>query len=353
MAKRTDKPKSGAEGQPSSLLNSVASVAGAATHPLSRLAEAVNRTVSTATSGQDSREEDEALQAALKTIAVVAFVGPPGTGKSTRAIRVARENNIEFLIDDGLLIRGSRIVAGTSAKRAASKIDSVRQAIFADETRAQTMRRTLADHQPAALMILGTSDAMLEKICVNLWLNPPAMLIRIEDVSSEEEMRQARQTRMTEGKHTIPVPSMEIKHEFSGTFLNPISRLRRRFDRDRGVQPVQNDAERTVVRPTFSTLGSYSISDEALRSMIELILRRIRGVAHVVDCKITKEIYGVVIYLDLALLYGFNAQIVLREAQEKVSHLVEEFTSINVMVVNVKARRVVYQTAGQSAGGSQ
>jgi uncharacterized alkaline shock family protein YloU len=87
--------------------------------------------------------------------------------------------------------------------------------------------------------------------------------------------------------------------------------------------------------------------------MIELILRRIRGVAHVVDCKITKEIYGVVIYLDLALLYGFNAQIVLREAQEKVSHLVEEFTSINVMVVNVKARRVVYQTAGQSAGGSQ
>jgi len=48
------------------------------------------------------------------------------------------------------------------------------------------------------------------------------MLIRIEDVSSEEEMRQARQTRMTEGKHTIPVPSMEIKHEFSGNFLNPI-----------------------------------------------------------------------------------------------------------------------------------
>jgi hypothetical protein len=78
-------------------------------------------------------------------------------------------------------------------------------------------------------MILGTSDAMLEKICVNLWLNPPARLIRIEDVSSEEEMRQARQTRMTEGKHTIPVPSMEIKHEFSGTFLNPISRLRRRL----------------------------------------------------------------------------------------------------------------------------
>ena len=35
----------------------------------------------------------------------------------------------------------------------------------------------------------------------------PAMLIRIEDVSTDEEMRQAKQTRLTEGKHTIPCPA--------------------------------------------------------------------------------------------------------------------------------------------------
>ncbi|MDD2533512.1 MAG: hypothetical protein PHC86_02285 [Eubacteriales bacterium] len=350
MAKRTDKSKSAAEGQPSSLFNAMASGSG----PLSRWAEAVKSTVGTSPSAQDIRDENEILKAALDKIAVVAFIGPSGTGKSTRAIRVARENNIAYLIDDGLLIKGSRIVAGTSAKKAASKIESVRQALFADASRSQTMRRTLADHQPAALMILGTSDAMLEKICTNLWLNQPAMLIRIEDVSSEEEMRQAKQTRITEGKHTIPVPSMEIKHEFSGHFSDPISRLRRRWDRDRGVAPLVAEADRTVVRPTFSTLGSYSISDEALRMMIELILRRIRGVAYLTDCKIFKEIYGVVINLDLALGYGFNAQLVLREAQEKVSHLVEEYTSVNVMVVNVKARRVVHlSNVSSTAGGSQ
>ena len=327
-------------------------MANAATNPLTRLAEAVNRNVGSGATAQDARDESEILRATLGSIAVVAFIGPSGTGKSTRAIRVARENNIAYLIDDGLLIKGGRIVAGTSAKRAASKIDSVRQALFADETRAQTMRRTLAEQQPAALMILGTSDAMLEKICNNLWLNPPAMLIRIEDVSSEEEMRQAKQTRMSEGKHTIPVPSMEIKHEFSGYFADPISRLRRRWDRDRGVAPVVNDTERTVVRPTFSSLGSYSISDEALRMMIEIILRRIRGVAYLVDCKIFKEIYGVVISLELALGYGFNAQLVLREAQERVSHLVEEYTSVNVMVVNVKARRVVHLNAAPNSAAT-
>jgi uncharacterized alkaline shock family protein YloU len=204
------------------------------------------------------------------------------------------------------------------------------------------MRRALAAHKPTTLMILGTSDAMLEKICQNLWLNPPAMLIKIEDVSSDEEIRQAKHTRISEGKHTIPVPSMEIKHEFSGYFADPISRLRRRLDRDRGVAPVVPDSERTVVRPTFSSLGSYSISDEAMRMMVEIILRRVRGVDGVVGFKAENEISGVVIDLELSIYYGFSAQQVLRDAQEKVSRQIEEYTSINVMAVNVRARRLVH-----------
>lgn len=320
---------------------------------LSRLAEAVNRSVAERTSAQEPQTLDDALREQLDQIAVIAFIGPSGTGKSTRAIMVARKHNISYLIDDGLLIKGSRIVAGTSAKKAASKLESVRQALFADPNRATIMRRTLAEHRPPTLMILGTSDGMLEKICRNLWLNPPAMLIRIEDVSSEEEMRQAKQTRMSEGKHTIPVPSMEIKHEFSGYFADPISKLRKRWDRDRGVAPVAPDSERTVVRPTFSGLGSYSISDEAMRMMIDIILRRVRGCAGLVDFNVSKEVYGVIFTLELALVYGYNAQLVLREVQERISRQVEEYTSINVMAVNVKARRVVHQSGTQPHTASQ
>jgi uncharacterized alkaline shock family protein YloU len=293
------------------------------------------------------------LRGALAQIAVVAFIGPSGTGKSTRAIAVARKYKIAYLIDDGLLIHGSRIVAGASAKKAASRLDSVRQALFADETRAAIIRRALASHHPTTLMILGTSDGMLEKICQNLWLNPPSMLIRIEDVSTDEEMRQAKQTRMTEGKHTIPVPSMEIKHEFSGYFANPISRLRRRLDRDRGVQPVVPDSERTVVRPTFSSLGHYSISDEAMRMMVEIILRRVRGVAGLASFTTANEVAGVVIGMELTLYYGFNAQQVLREAQTRVSSQIEEYTSINVIAVNVKARRLVHAPSPARAAAQE
>ncbi len=278
----------------------------------------------------------------LSNIAIIAFVGPSGTGKSTRAIKVARDNNIHYIIDDGLLINGSRIVAGTSAKKAPTKMESVRQAIFVDPTRSSVMRRALIESMPRALMILGTSDSMLNKICDNLWLNRPSMLIRIEDVSTEEERRLARNTRVTEGMHTIPVPSMEIKHEFSGYFSDPFSKLRQRFDRERGVVPLAPDSDRTVVRPTFSSLGSYSISDEAIFDLIKIVLKDVPGFAEVISFKTEKQTYGVMISLDLALYYGYDAQKVLETAQQRVGSAVEEFTSITMNSVNVRASRLIH-----------
>lgn len=280
---------------------------------------------------------------ALSKIAVVAFVGQSGTGKSTRAISVARANDIRYLIDDGLLVNGSRIVAGTSAKKAPTKMESVRQALFVDETRSSVMRRALVEQHPAALMILGTSDSMLKQICNNLWLNQPSMLIRIEDVSTEEERRNARNTRMTEGMHSIPVPTMEIKHEFSGYFSDPFNRIRQRFDSERnGGKGYAVDSERTMVRPTFSSLGSYSISEEAMLDLIKIVLEKIPGIAGVVNYKTEKRTIGVVFSLDLALYYGFDAQKVLLEAQQRIGSAIEEYTSITIVAVNVRAQRLIH-----------
>ncbi len=291
---------------------------------------------------------DEEVQIAemkerLSKITVVAFVGPSGTGKSTQAIRVSREFSIHYLIDDGLLIHGTSIVTGSSAKRSATKIDSVRRALFMEETRAQTMRRALAEHQPTTLMILGTSDSMLDRICDNLWLQRPSMLIRIEDVTSEEERQLAKVTRMTQGQHTIPVPSMEIKHEFSGYFQDYLSRIRRISGRDRGQAGNVGEAERTVVRPTFSSLGHYSISDEAMKNLIAYIAGEVEGVAALTRCELDKQVYGLVISLELALYYAYAAKDVLREVQEALAEKLETYTSINILSVNVRAVRVVHR----------
>lgn len=306
-----------------------------ALNPLDRIADAVDKRLT----GEEERLRLRQTRE-LSKIKVIAFVGPSGTGKSTRALRVASERKITCFIDDGLLIEGGRIVAGSSAKKADTKIESVRQAIFLDDTRAANMRRSLLERKPERLMILGTSDNMISKICHNLWLQEPYEIIRIEDVSSAEERRLAKTTRMTQGSHTIPVPSMEIKHEFSGYFQDPLKLFRRKRERDKQAPPLQ-ESERTVVRPTFSSLGSYLITDEALAALIKLLLSDVEGLAKVLRVRIQKEVYGAVLSLELALYYGYNARQVMLDVQQILLEQVEYYTSINILSVNVSCRKVV------------
>ncbi|MGI6089832.1 MAG: hypothetical protein ACOYEL_00320 [Saccharofermentanales bacterium] len=308
-------------------------------NPFGRFAEAVKTQVSERVIQYEEATQNE-IRELLSTIAVIAFVGSSGTGKSTRAILIAKRYDIRYIIDDGLLIHGSSVIAGSSAKRAGTKLESVRQALFIDPTRAANMRRALVEHRPPTLMILGTSDGMLDRICDNLWLNRPSLQISIEDVTTEEERNIAKQTRLTEGKHTIPVPSMEIKHEFSGYFAEPLQKLRRRFDRGSSYTYGEGDPERTVVRPTFSSLGRYSMSDEAVEQLLKLIARTVPGIEDMVRYNLKKEPYGVILDLDLELEYGYNAQAVLLEAQAKISDTFERLTANNVLVTNVKALRV-------------
>ena len=46
--------------------------------------------------------------------------------------------------------------------------------------------------------------------------------IYIEDVASEKDIERAQYLRKHLGKHVIPVPTVEIKKQFSGYFLNPL-----------------------------------------------------------------------------------------------------------------------------------
>ena len=51
----------------------------------------------------------------LFKIKTYAFIGPSGTGKSYRAQYVASGKGIKYIIDDGLLIKDSQVIAGISA----------------------------------------------------------------------------------------------------------------------------------------------------------------------------------------------------------------------------------------------
>ena len=90
----------------------------------------------------------------FSNIRVCAFVGPSGTGKSYRAQMVAVENDIEFIIDDGLLIKGNAVIAGTSAKKAPTKVETVKHALFYEEDEKKEMQEAFIKYNPSAILIL-------------------------------------------------------------------------------------------------------------------------------------------------------------------------------------------------------
>ena len=97
----------------------------------------------------------------LSKIRVCAFVGPSGTGKSYRAQMVAGANNINYIIDDGLLIKDNEVIAGNSAKKASTKIETVKHALFLHEKEKQEIIKKIKEFKPEAILVLGNSDQMV------------------------------------------------------------------------------------------------------------------------------------------------------------------------------------------------
>lgn len=267
---------------------------------------------------------------------VVGFIGPSGTGKSHRAVWVARERGIDFIIDDGLLIKGAQIIAGTSAKREKTKIGSIKRALFTDDAHANDVKRALKDYGAESLLILGTSDGMVESIAKRLELPGISEKVYINDVATEFEINQALSTRRQQGKHVIPVPTFEIKKDFSGYFLDPLQIFRRK-----GKGSFQLIGEKSVVRPTFSYLGNYTISDYTIYQIVEYVASNIEGVSKISRFRAENHNDGIYIDMDLVLFYGYSIKPLLRDVQRKVIEEVERLTALNINSLNLTAKSLV------------
>ena len=269
---------------------------------------------------------------------VVGFVGPSGTGKSHRASWVAREREIEFIIDDGLLIKVNQVVAGVSAKRESTRIGSVKRALFLDDKHASDVRNAIALHKPEAIMIIGTSDEMVEKIASRLVLPEVSQKIYITDVANDFEIKQAMSTRKEQGKHVIPVPTFEIKQDFSGYFLDPLQIFKRK-----GKGNYQLIGEKSVVRPTFSYLGNYTISDYTVYQIVEYIVINVPGVSKISRFRVENRPDGIFMEMDLILVYGYAIRSLIQGIQLKVKDEVEKLTALNIGALNITVKSLVIE----------
>lgn len=274
-------------------------------------------------------------------IKVYAFVGPSGTGKSYRAQMVANDKGIDYIIDDGLLICGNEVVAGISAKKASTKIETVRNALFQKEDRKKEVQKALNKAKPDNILILGTSDGMVAKIAENLGLGPVSETIYISDVATEEEMATARNVRVTEGKHVIPVPTFAIKKDFSGFLLDPLQ-----IFKSTGKGKAPYISEKSIIRPTFSYLGNFEISDTVFKQIINCIIEKSEefNKANRIIIKKHNDLNdGLYIYLEVTIEFGYNVQDSITTLRKTIVKEIEKLTAMNVLGTEVVLKGVNYK----------
>lgn len=266
---------------------------------------------------------------------VFGLVGPSGTGKSHRAMTVAYENNIDAVIDDGLLIRDGKRMAGISAKAEPSAIKAVKRAIFTDPKHRQQVIKQLEYVRPARLLILGTSEKMVALIARALNLPAPEKFFYIEDLASPEEIAMARQLRQTYGMHVIPVPVMEVKEDLPGYLMRPIRYLI-------GITSANKakHGEKTIMQPRFSSMGRLIITQQAMEQLCRGIVSQVRAVEQI--SRMTTEVSrgNVSVSLEFTALLPRPVQETAAEVSGRLNRQIVQFCGMNVENIQVLVRDV-------------
>ena len=273
---------------------------------------------------------------------VIAFVGPSGSGKSHRAIGVAHQYQCQGIIDDGLLIEGAKILAGTSAKSEQNRVQAVKRAIFYDDAHASEVRQALARSGIRRLLILATSDKMIEKITQRLSLPKPLKTVYITDIATRQEIKKAHEARLRYGKHIVPVPTVELKQHFGGFFANLPYNL---FSKNRN----KREDRRSIVRPAFSYYGLILISDYVIEDIINLIVERMVGVARInyIHVRRRSDSRGLFVHVELVLYYGVRVFEVSRILQSIIKRKVERMTGMQVQKVNISIRSLEVRNSAE------
>lgn len=259
---------------------------------------------------------------------IYALVGSSGTGKSYKALEVAYDNNIDYIIDDGILIHKNKILAGISAKQANTTMEAVKRAIFDNEKHRNLVKSKLKEHDISNILILGTSDKMVNKISNVLELDKIHKYIRIEEVSDESEIIKAKDSRKR-GNHIIPVPTIEIKTMASGLKINSFKR--KLFRKNTKTEQI---LEKTIIRPTFSYMGKFFISQNVIEDIVRYEVSKFKEIDKINKIWITNV--NNTIYLRLNINISDIEMIAkIENIQFEIKRYIENITSIYVEKVDI------------------
>jgi adenylate kinase family enzyme len=278
----------------------------------------------------------------FRGVKVYALVGKSGTGKSFRARLLVDKYNIDLIVDDGLLIRDKKIIAGKSAKREKAYLSAVKTALFTDKEHRKQVRHVLEHEHFKRILIIGTSQRMVEKIASALQLPPPAKIIRIDEIATAEEIDTAIHYRRSQGGHVIPVPSIEVKRNYPQFMADSIKVL---LSKGFGVLRRQNVYEKSVVRPVFSSRGSVTISEAALSQMIMHCVDEYSPGLQIRKVQVRNEKHGYKLNVFVQVPYGKQLAGTIHGLQTYVVENLEKYTGIMIDEVNIVVDSVAEEPA--------
>lgn len=266
---------------------------------------------------------------------IYALVGKSGTGKSFNAVRLCKQRHIESIIDDGLFICKNKVVAGISAKRQATKVGAVKTALFHTEEHMKEVREAIFETDPSSLLIIGTSDGMVEKITARLGLHQIDERIYIDEITTPEEREIAQRQRNEFGKHVIPAPTFQLRHQFSGYFMPPVKLLLKEWG------SLREASEKSMVRPTYSYLGDYKISDKVLADIVECLRIETEEVVEIIRVNFIQMQEGIEVYVIANFKYGANLASAGKSFLEKIEDKIQVMTSFNVINIEMEINDIV------------
>jgi len=271
---------------------------------------------------------------------VYALIGHSGTGKSHHAPVLAAKHNIEYIVDDGLLIKGNINLAGRSAKRESTRYGAIKRAVFNDPEHARQVRERLEEIKPEKILILGTSRRMAEVIAENLGLPKPTFIYHIEEVSDPDSIKKALAIRAEDNRHVIPLPTFAIKKEFPGYIIDPLRSFFTLPEAKSGDIPM----ERSVIRPIFSNLGNFYIAEHVITDLARHLISEIPGIYKVLDIDLengrSKVVLEIDLAIDLAHLPVMRLDKLLHEIQKTIKEEIEYRTGFYLDEVNVHAKKL-------------
>ena len=265
---------------------------------------------------------------------VYALVGESGTGKSYHSKLLAEEYGIDAIIDDGLLIQDEKIIAGHSAKREKTYMGAVRVALFDDKDHRDSVAKVLRKNHIKRLLLIGTSEKMVSKIAIRLQLPQPQKIIHIEEIATPEEIEKAQKSRHVEGKHVIPVPSVEVRKKYPQIFSDSMRDFfnKHNFFKIKGKGKL---VEKSIVQPEFSKKGRIEISEAALIQMTMHCVNECDSEIKVKKINIKKDSRGYRLVVILDVPFGTQLTGKVHRLQQHIIDKIEFCTGILIEEVSI------------------